>query len=154
MRAALKLIVVSLLGVGTSGAGSSDRGGVDAMPEAPIACLRASECAALADRCNVGACLNNLCVKHPSNETGSCDDGLFCTYNDVCTMGVCRGTPKMCFSARGGGADPCHMARCDEATKACIATPANDGAPCVPSGSCFVGGKCSGGACLPTQAMD
>jgi hypothetical protein len=151
-RAALKLIVLSLLGTG--GAGGSDAGGGNAKAEGAISCRHASECGALADTCNIGVCLNNLCVKYPSNETGSCDDGLFCTYNDVCAMGVCQGTPKMCFSALGGGTDPCHTATCDEEMKACIATPANDGAQCTPSDLRFVGGKCSGGACVPTQAMD
>jgi hypothetical protein len=165
-RAALKLIVLSLLGVGCanglqtltgaggSAASGSDAGSGDAIADGPIACRHASECTSLADACNVGACLDNLCVKYPSNETGSCDDGLFCTYNDVCTMGVCKGTPKMCFAALDGGTDPCHTPTCDEAMKGCIATPANDGALCTPSDLCFVGGTCSGGTCLPTQAVD
>jgi cysteine-rich repeat protein len=39
--------------------------------------------------CTADACSQGRCV-HTSN-TGSCDDGLACTTNDICRDGVCRG---------------------------------------------------------------
>src|SRR6185295_8153466 len=31
-----------------------------------------------------------------TNDGGACDDGLFCTIDDVCTDGVCSGGPREC----------------------------------------------------------
>lgn len=54
----------------------------------------AVDCSAFDDACNVGTCQpgSGLCFAIPGNEGGTCDDGLPCTVNDVCTNGVCEGT--------------------------------------------------------------
>jgi hypothetical protein len=56
------------------------------------------DCSYLDDQCNIGICTepNGTCVQQPVNESLSCDDGLFCTMNDVCTSGVCSGNPRPC----------------------------------------------------------
>jgi hypothetical protein len=120
------------------------------VPDGPIACLHASDCTLIADACNDGACVNNLCVKLAANDGATCDDGLYCTENDICTKGVCGGMPKMC-----PGADACNVGQCDEAAQMCTTMPGNDGAPCAPMNDmCFSQGACSGGVCLGTIPVD
>jgi hypothetical protein len=52
------------------------------------------DCSPLSDACNVGECDEDLdtCVAVPANEGGPCDDEDFCTEDDICVNGVCRGT--------------------------------------------------------------
>jgi hypothetical protein len=92
--------------------------------------------------------LNNVCTRAPANEGATCDDGLFCTDFDVCTMGTCKGTPKTCPPT-----SECTVGTCDETTKACGTMPGNDGAPCKPANDACVQGACSGGACAGAQPM-
>ncbi|HEY2772667.1 MAG TPA: hypothetical protein VGK20_01315 [Candidatus Binatia bacterium] len=66
------------------------------------------------DHCDgSGACI------HPDN-TASCNDGLFCTINDVCAGGECHGTTRDC-------SDPiaCTDDSCDEAGQQCVHTENN-----------------------------
>jgi hypothetical protein len=138
-------------GSGGAGAVNAGTGGTGT---GPIACNHGTDCKGLDDACNIGACLNNICVKSPSNEGGNCDDGLYCTVNDACMMGTCTGTPRLCSAAPDGGADPCQAGMCNEAMKSCIPMPGNDGAPCTPTDACFTAGECAGGACLGTTPKD
>jgi hypothetical protein len=135
----------------SAGGGIGGSGGADA---GPIPCVRGSDCTVLADTCNTGACLNNVCVRSPTSEGIACDDGLYCTVNDVCTMGVCTGVPRVCAVTADGGADPCHTGTCNEAAKTCVPMPANNGAMCTPTDPCFKAGECAGGACVGTTAVD
>jgi hypothetical protein len=61
-----------------------------------ISCTTAAQCSALADACNVGACVGNQCVAQPANEGQACDDGIACRGPDTCTAGVCDGGPSLC----------------------------------------------------------
>ncbi|MGD2107960.1 MAG: hypothetical protein PVI86_01085 [Phycisphaerae bacterium] len=59
------------------------------------ACVGAAvDCSGLDDVCNVGVCVSatGLCLATPTNEGGSCNDGLPCTSGDMCVNGVCEGT--------------------------------------------------------------
>jgi hypothetical protein len=50
------------------------------------------QCAEATDDCNTGICdMNGLCVAMPTNEGGTCDDGLSCTSGTTCTTGSCGG---------------------------------------------------------------
>jgi hypothetical protein len=49
-------------------------------------------CAEATDACNSGTCdVNGKCVAAAINEGKTCDDGLACTANTVCTSGACKG---------------------------------------------------------------
>jgi hypothetical protein len=127
-----------------AGGGPSDAGpdGKEAGGEGP--CTKAADCAFLTEPCNVGTCINGACVKTPAGDLGVCDDGLFCTVNDVCQDGKCAGgTPKLCPSP-----DNCHVGACDEEAKACIVDSGNNGAPCDDKNLCTGDGVCMNGACI------
>jgi len=51
-------------------------------------------CSSLNNTCNVGSCnaTSGACEALPTNEGGSCNDGLSCTINDACVSGQCKGT--------------------------------------------------------------
>jgi hypothetical protein len=103
-----------------------------------------------------------------TNDGGACDDGLFCTIDDVCTDGVCSGGRRECedgvacngvstcdessgsctASVNGCGAN----AICDVATDTCKTTCSGcliDGV-CIPSGSASNGNPCL--TCDPSRS--
>src|SRR5205085_466816 len=79
-----------------------------------------------------------------TNNTASCDDGNFCTSDDVCADGACT----------GGGAtacdddDVCTTDSCDEAADTCTHGAAADGISCDDDQFCTVGDTCGAGACI------
>jgi hypothetical protein len=63
------------------------------------------DCSSLSDSCHVGTCEEpSGCVAVAKPDHTSCNDGNACTKNDVCTAGVCGGTPYTC-----GPPDLCHQ---------------------------------------------
>ena len=61
------------------------------------------DCSSLTDPCNTGVCNEaaGSCLAQPTNEGLACDDGNTCTSGDVCTAGVCGGTPVVdCAGSR------------------------------------------------------
>ncbi|MBU1221708.1 IPT/TIG domain-containing protein [Myxococcota bacterium] len=68
--------------------------------------------------CNPGLSADNW-----SDHEGSCDDGLFCTVNDMCTAGVCEGTERICDDGIAcNGSETC-----DEENQICtVGTPECD----------------------------
>lgn len=154
---------------GTSSSTSSGTGG---------GCASSTECASLSDACNVGVCTAGACTKmvDPAKEGLACDDGLFCTVNDVCTAGACAGVTKTCpdtsgtssSSGAGGGSasssgagggvpmpDACHVWACVEAAQQCMIVVGNtgsacdDGEPCTTGETCAPNGFC--GNSVPTN---
>ncbi|MFT3771618.1 MAG: hypothetical protein QM820_39905 [Minicystis sp.] len=86
----------------------------------------------------------NTCVVVSLPKGTSCDDGKYCTTNDVCDNGACV----------GGGTNDCGMPHdscsdviCYEDTKTCSITPVNDGTACTPTDPCQVDGVCHVGQC-------
>ncbi|MFQ5493743.1 MAG: hypothetical protein ACE5EX_00015, partial [Phycisphaerae bacterium] len=81
----------------------------------------AVDCTPLNDFCNIGVCnaLTGVCEAQPTNEGGSCEDGLFCNGAETCTAGVC--TP---------GTDPCAGPNpnlvCDDILDTCVNTCIHD----------------------------
>jgi len=138
---------------GSGGSGGGAGGAVAASSSStgmPGACSTKADCAALDGTCAAGNCVNGKCELAPANEGAACDDGLFCTDNDVCQMGQCvAGTPKFCPSP-----DACHVGSCDEQGKACVGSPGNDGAPCDDGDPCTSSGTCSSGVCMKGQLVD
>jgi hypothetical protein len=86
------------------------------------------------------------------NEGGSCDDGAYCTVDEVCFAGACRGSPRVCDDGVGCNG----VSTCDEAAGAC--TPfvdlCGEGSLCGSDGQCVIG--CEGcaieGSCVPSGA--
>ena len=80
--------------------------------------------------CQAGTSLNcndsNVCTDdtcdavlgcHHTNNTAACDDGAYCTVNDICGNGTCAGTPRDCSDS-----DPCTADTCNEGTDQCVHT--------------------------------
>jgi len=59
-------------------------------------------------------------------EFSACDDGDLCTRDDVCSNGICAGTPVYCPQPD----DVCQVAACNPATGLCELRPASDDAAC------------------------
>lgn len=140
----------------TSGGGSGGMGGMGSSATStgglPTSCSKGEECAPLADACNQGACVNGMCAKLPdaAKEGGPCEDGLYCTDNDVCHNGACEGgAERVC-----PGADTCNVGACDEATRSCAAAPSNDGSTCPSNDICKIDTTCANGVCGGGQTKD
>jgi hypothetical protein len=102
------------------------------------------DCSFLDDTCSVGYCDNQIgCKVMPKNDGAPCDDMLYCTVNDHCVGGQCKGDPKPCVPP----GDPCKTGVCNEATDTCIIVPGNDGAACDDKNACTQGETCSSGTC-------
>ena len=155
-------VSVNSTSTGTGGEGSGGSPGVggaggtviDAGPDAdsgpPPPCTVAADCASQVDTCNAGTCVNGTCQKLPANEFGACNDGLFCTENDVCMSGQCvGGSMKACQSL-----DACHIGACDEALKTCKNVAGNDGGQCDDNDACTLAGVCVTGVCTKGSPVD
>jgi len=78
-----------------------------------------------------------------TNNTAPCDDGQFCTVDDVCAGGTCGGAPNAC-----GDDDACTTDSCDEETDSCGHGSVADGTPCDDGQFCTVDDVCTGGVCV------
>ena len=76
----------------------------------------------------LGPCMQTICDAggcHPAPrpDGSGCDDGAYCTVDDVCQAGTCvAGTPRSC----SGSIDACTTATCDEANDTCVTEPRED----------------------------
>ena len=111
------------------------------------------DCSASADACNNAVCTSTgihsyLCEKTPKGPGLPCDDGQFCTINDVCGAdGVCAGPDLLDCSEFSGG---CVAGTCNEALDQCDGDPVPDGTSCNADDSgCTVGDSCLAGTCVP-----
>lgn len=109
------------------------------------------DCSALDDGCNVGVCNaeSGACEAIPLDDGIACDDASACTTEDVCSAGVCAGTPLDC----SGLSDGCNVGVCDVVDGVCVAAPVDDGTACSDDDACTVGDACRAGACAGT-ALD
>ena len=107
----------------------------------PVVCTRSDSCH------DVGLCdpATGVCSDPPKPEATPCDDGKFCTVNDVCMFGVCTGVARTCAPGVS-----CNDGTCDEANHHCTGsvvvldgTPCNDGSYCTRDDVCM-GGVCTG----------
>ncbi len=108
-------------------------------------CVPAAPCETNADCDDHNPCTIDVCgpsgCSHENNSL-SCDDGDACTIDDVCSGGVCGGTPRQCEDG-----NPCTDDDCDPAS-GCTHVP-ND-ADCDDGNACTTGDTCSGGSCIGT----
>jgi C1A family cysteine protease len=71
--------------------------------------------------CTEDACMNSGTAEaYCSNisHSGSCDDGLFCTVNDICADGSCSGVARVCSDGVA-----CTEDSCDEVSDICVYAP-------------------------------
>jgi cysteine-rich repeat protein len=95
-----------------------------------------------------------VCSNPAKTDGAQCSDGNSCTQADVCTGGVCGGTPLICPSP--GAPDDCHVGVCSGGG-ACSLANAPDGASCcgiLPADRCGgpFHGTCQAGACTNINA--
>src|SRR5262249_16711503 len=102
------------------------------------------DCSFLNDVCHQGICDPQLgCVTSPNPDGTPCQDGFFCTINDHCVAGTCRGDPNSC-AAPG---DVCKIGSCNEATDTCTVVNGNNGGACDDQNACTIGETCNNGLC-------
>lgn len=103
-----------------------------------------TDCSDLDEACAVGVCdPQQGCTTQPANAGGTCDDGSFCTANDVCdAAGSCAGPDAYDC---GAPSSACAQIGCDEAQDACIETPIT---------ACVSGDTCCPSGCTATQDSD
>lgn len=143
-------IVVSVWSLGCAkGGGDGDAPGSSSGAGASTSGPCAVDCTAIeAPACQQATCNTQTgdCEVGPSREGSACDDGLFCTVDDVCSAGTCGGEPNTC-----GLSEHCATVACDEASDACsVQTQQPDGTPCPAADLCTVDSTCQAGQCLGT----
>jgi hypothetical protein len=102
-----------------------------------------TDCDAQCGSCSTGQC---------EPLTGpACNDQNPCTHDDVCTNGVCAGTPMDC----GPAVAPCTLPpTCSWATVTCVpGLAAADGTSCDDGNPCTSGDTCKAGVCAGTPAQ-
>ncbi len=161
-------------------------------PGTPIVCTDNNACNGV-ETCNPadGTCLpgmapncddNNPCTTDSCDQTigcvhtnvaGPCDDGSLCTTNDMCSGGVCVGTPVVCDdnNACNGVAtcnpadgscqpgtppncndnNPCTDDSCDPSS-GCVNVD-NDANACSDNNLCTTGDHCAAGSCVGTPVL-
>ncbi len=97
--------------------------------------------------CRVGVCNPNsgACELGNSDDGTACDDGLYCTTNDVCGAGVCGGRARDCNPA----GEPCRAGVCNEGSDRCDVGNVRDGTACEDGQYCTTGDRCVFGICRP-----
>ena len=92
-----------------------------------------------AETCDEGS---NECVNDPNGS--ACDDGLYCTADDICDEGLCTDSGNnTCDGAEDGDSD-C-VETCDEGSNECVNDPA--GSACDDGLFCTNGETCTDGTC-------
>ncbi|MFO0592018.1 MAG: hypothetical protein U0441_31010 [Polyangiaceae bacterium] len=109
------------------------------------------DCTFLNGTCTKGVCDPvQGCVSAPQNDGSPCEDGQFCTTNDTCSGGLCKGGPPKQCAPPGG----CFIGTCDEATDSCTSVPGNNGAACDDGSPCTANTTCSNGVCGNGMAVN
>jgi hypothetical protein len=75
-------------------------------------------------------------------EGDDCDDGLFCTVDDVCTAGTCGGAPNTCDDE-----NDCSTDTCRENGNRCEHDALENGTACEDGNLCTLGDTCQSGEC-------
>ena len=112
----------------------------------PVVCTASDQCH-MAGACDptTGNCSNPT---QPDNTP--CNDGNLCTTNDVCTGGVCAGTPVVCTAS-----DQCHVAgTCDPNSGQCSNPVAPAGTSCSDNNACTTNDICDGNGNCAGTAID
>lgn len=76
------------------------------------------------------------------NDGAECDDGEFCTTDDLCAAGMCNGQPMDC------GSTTCRTAWCSEELDKCAFSNVEDGLGCTDNNACTLADACLAGECV------
>jgi len=114
-------------------------GAIDLDDNNCVACQFNSDCDD-GNQCTEDICISGICENNPLSG-GSCDDGLYCTVNDYCDNGVCKGGGLMDCNDD----NVCTDDACDENLDRCVHT--NNNEPCDDGLFCNGTDTCSGGSC-------
>jgi hypothetical protein len=95
----------------------------------------------------------------PSGSDGApCDDGDACTVNDVCTSGVCQGTPPACGDGVVGACEECDDGSANGTPASCCTAAcrlATAGTPCADDGDLCTADRCTAaGVCAHPSEHD
>ncbi|APR84097.1 Flagellar hook-length control protein FliK [Minicystis rosea] len=106
-------------------------------------CITDDDCPPSRVPCASYACvLGGACQLVMFQNGTACDDGHFCTVDDVCDEGQCHGKARFC-----PGGDACNLGTCNEEAKACTTVTVPTGTPCDDGDPCTDDGVCQGGLC-------
>jgi len=96
------------------------------------------------DPCQQASCdeTTGACTLAPRPEGEACDDGQFCTVDEVCITGKCKGRPRCAATD-----NPCVEGKCDEQNHTCDVYPRLEGQTCHAGTSRE--GACVAGLCEP-----
>lgn len=97
------------------------------------------------DPCVITACdeASDECDYSQAPDGTSCDDGLWCTGEDLCLSGMCVSDPP----CAGPASDPCDYLECDESAHRCDETPLPEGSACLDGNLCTWYAVCRSGVC-------
>jgi subtilisin-like proprotein convertase family protein len=111
----------------------------------PRTCSDGNPCTA--DSCDED---NDACLNTNLDNGTVCDDGAYCTMDDVCSDGVCGGsTARDCNDGNA-----CTSNVCNETVDSCENLPVVDGTPCDDGQFCTVDDVCTAGSCVGPNARD
>jgi hypothetical protein len=139
--------------------------GVDLTGSIASASVRVVECSTNGDCNDNNVCTTDTCssgICQYSNNTLSCNDGLFCTATDTCSGGVCVGSgarcsaPQFCSETLDACVECLNTGHCDDGnvctTDACTASGTcqrtNNTLTCSDGLFCTTNDRCNGGACV------
>jgi hypothetical protein len=125
-----------------SGGGGSGGGTTTTTSGQP--CTTVADCPAPA-ACTVVECKDGVCDEDEAPNNTPCDDGLFCTQDDICVSGACTGGEEVVCAPQ----NDCRIAVCDEAAQGCVETMKRDGAVCDDKDACTSTSTCLMGVCVP-----
>lgn len=108
----------------------------------PVDCSSQSESCVIVT-CDPAGEDGNCELREPIADGTSCDDGLFCTVDDICTGEVCGGSDRDCSEEVAA----CGEGFCDEQIKACQVRPVADGTECPGVIACATNPTCQDGDC-------
>lgn len=117
------------------------------LPYIPASCDDENVCTT--DSCNplasggIGACSN-------TNNSLACDDGAFCTENDICGGGSCAGSVRDCDDDNSCTNDACNetIDACTYSVIGAVGSACDDNDVCTGSTTCNVSGQCAGGTTI------
>ncbi len=100
--------------------------------------------------CTINTCQDNHCSTALVDDGTGCDDGLYCSYPDTCTGGICSGPNQDC----SGQSDQCNQGVCNESAGRCESQPIREGQACDDGLYCNVDETCQSGVCTGGQGRD
>jgi len=108
-----------------------------------------SQCYAGAGTCSMGVC------QYPTL-AGACDDGNACTVSDMCSNGLCGGSPMVCNTPPAPDCSSATDRQVYNAAGTCnagVCGYAATAAPCTDNNQCTTGDRCQSGMCVTSGAL-